>query len=139
VASAEGVWLHTSDGRRVLDLYGGHAVAALGYGHPGWTRALSEQARQLEFPEQCSAAGRAAARGGSASSVLPTWTSAACFSSTAAPRQMRMRLKMAFTITGRSHVAAIEHGFPWPHRGAGADYLGGALQSGMASRARPSM
>ncbi len=35
VVCAEGVWLNTRDGRRVLDLYGGHAVAALGYGHPG--------------------------------------------------------------------------------------------------------
>ena len=45
LVSADGVWLNTRDGRRVLDLYGGHAVAALGYGHPGWTRAITEQAR----------------------------------------------------------------------------------------------
>jgi 4-aminobutyrate aminotransferase-like enzyme len=49
VVRAEGVWLHTADGRRVLDLYGGHAVAALGYGHPGWTRALQAQAQALNF------------------------------------------------------------------------------------------
>jgi acetylornithine/N-succinyldiaminopimelate aminotransferase len=49
VASGEGVWLNTTDGRRILDLYGGHAVAALGYGHPLWTRALTEQARTLSF------------------------------------------------------------------------------------------
>ena len=30
----EGVWLETRDGRRLLDFYGGHAVALLGYGHP---------------------------------------------------------------------------------------------------------
>ena len=47
--SAEGVWLLTRDGERVLDLYGGHAVAALGYGHPGWTRALTEQAQACNF------------------------------------------------------------------------------------------
>ena len=46
VTSGEGVWLHTADGRRVLDLYGGHAVAGLGYAHPGWTQALAQQARR---------------------------------------------------------------------------------------------
>ena len=40
VASAQGVWLTNSRGERVLDLYGGHAVAALGYGHPAWTAAF---------------------------------------------------------------------------------------------------
>ena len=44
VTGAEGVWLTTRDGRRILDLYGGHAVAALGYAHPGWTQALTSQA-----------------------------------------------------------------------------------------------
>ncbi|TLZ18813.1 MAG: aminotransferase class III-fold pyridoxal phosphate-dependent enzyme, partial [Gammaproteobacteria bacterium] len=34
VASAQGVWLTSSRGERVLDLYGGHAVAGLGYAHP---------------------------------------------------------------------------------------------------------
>ena len=34
VLRGEGVWLIAPDGRRVLDLYGGHAVASLGYGHP---------------------------------------------------------------------------------------------------------
>ena len=34
IVSAEGVHLQTRDGRRILDLYGGHAVAALGYSHP---------------------------------------------------------------------------------------------------------
>ena len=31
---AAGCDIFTNDGRRILDLYGGHAVAALGYGHP---------------------------------------------------------------------------------------------------------
>jgi len=49
VVDAEGVYLHTPDGRKVLDLYGGHAVAALGYNHPRWLAALTTQARQLCF------------------------------------------------------------------------------------------
>jgi acetylornithine/N-succinyldiaminopimelate aminotransferase len=49
VVDAQGVYLHTPSGRRVLDLYGGHAVAALGYNHPRWVEALTNQARQLCF------------------------------------------------------------------------------------------
>lgn len=49
VVDARGVYLNTPDGRRVLDLYGGHAVAALGYGHPRWVAALTAQAQALAF------------------------------------------------------------------------------------------
>lgn len=49
VTDARGVYLHTPDGRRVLDLYGGHAVAVLGYGHPRWLAALNTQAQALCF------------------------------------------------------------------------------------------
>src|SRR5512140_2287000 len=49
VASGQGVWLTNSRGERVLDLYGGHAVAALGYGHAGFTRALTKQAETCNF------------------------------------------------------------------------------------------
>ena len=49
VVDAMGVYLHTPDGRKVLDLYGGHAVAAVGYGHPRWVEALTRQAQALAF------------------------------------------------------------------------------------------
>ena len=49
VASARGVWLFNSRGERVLDLYGGHAVEALGYDHAGWTAALTAQAHSCNF------------------------------------------------------------------------------------------
>jgi len=49
VTDASGVFLHTPDGRKVLDLYGGHAVAALGYAHPRWVEALTRQAQSLCF------------------------------------------------------------------------------------------
>ena len=45
----EGAWLEDADGRRVLDFYGGHAVAALGYGHPRLTEAICRQASTLHF------------------------------------------------------------------------------------------
>ena len=49
VAHGEGVWLYARDGRKILDFYGGHAVAGLGYGHPRWLAALERQARQMAF------------------------------------------------------------------------------------------
>lgn len=49
VVDGRGVFIHTNDGRRILDLYGGHAVAALGYGHPRWVEALTRQAASLAF------------------------------------------------------------------------------------------
>ena len=46
---ASGCDIFTKDGRRILDLYGGHAVAALGYGHPRLVKAISEQSKKLLF------------------------------------------------------------------------------------------
>ena len=42
-----GVWLEDAQGRRVLDFYGGHAVAALGYGHPRLSETIARAARDL--------------------------------------------------------------------------------------------
>jgi acetylornithine/N-succinyldiaminopimelate aminotransferase len=42
----EGMHLITKDGRRYLDMFSGLAVNALGYGHPGITRAIEEQVRK---------------------------------------------------------------------------------------------
>ena len=49
IERGEGVWLLDSDGRRYLDLYGGHAVTALGHGHPKLLSALHRQAPRLIF------------------------------------------------------------------------------------------
>jgi acetylornithine/N-succinyldiaminopimelate aminotransferase len=110
VVGGEGVWLTTGDGRRVLDLYGGHAVAALGYGHPIWTRALSEQAQRLSFQSNAvpiDVRVRAARRlirfsGLDFNSV---------FFVNSGAEANENALKMAFTMTRRAHVAAIEHSF----------------------------
>lgn len=110
VEHAAGVWLHTRDGRRVLDLYGGHAVAALGYGHPGWTRALQEQAAACNFQSNAvpmAVRERAAARllrfaGGAYDSV---------FFVNSGAEANENALKMAFRMTGRPHVAAVEGSF----------------------------
>jgi acetylornithine/N-succinyldiaminopimelate aminotransferase len=43
----EGAWLHTVDGRRMLDFASGIAVTGLGHAHPHLVAALTEQAHKL--------------------------------------------------------------------------------------------
>ncbi|HEY8014159.1 MAG TPA: aminotransferase class III-fold pyridoxal phosphate-dependent enzyme, partial [Dongiaceae bacterium] len=44
---AEGCHVWDADGKRYLDLYGGFAVAAIGYGHPKVVTAIQDQAATL--------------------------------------------------------------------------------------------
>ncbi len=119
VVSAEDVWLITRDGRRILDLYGGHAVAALGYGHPAWTRALAEQARSCNFQTNAVAMDvrkRAAAR-------LVRFSGldiASVFFVNSGAEANENALRLAFRITSRTHVAAVEGGFHGRTAAAGA-------------------
>ena len=125
VVSAEGVWLNIRDGRRVLDLYGGHAVAALGYGHPGWTRALTEQARSCQFQTNAvpmdvrlRAANRLVRFAGLGLDTV--------FVINRGAEANENALKMAFRMTGRSQVVALEHGFHGRTAAAGAVTWGAA-------------
>jgi acetylornithine/succinyldiaminopimelate/putrescine aminotransferase len=110
VVSAEGVWLNGSKGERVLDLYGGHAVAALGYGHPGWTRALTEQARICQFQTNALAMEvrtRAAERLVRFAGLgLDT-----VFFVNSGAEANENALRMAFRSTARTHIAALEGSF----------------------------
>lgn len=49
VVRAKGSYIYTSDGREILDLYGGHAVTPLGHGHPELTKALTQAHETLDF------------------------------------------------------------------------------------------
>jgi acetylornithine/succinyldiaminopimelate/putrescine aminotransferase len=119
VAHGEGVWLHTRDGRKILDFYGGHAVAGLGYGHPRWLAALSAQARQMAFQTNAIPLvirERAAARlakfvGLGLDTVF--WINSGAEANENA-------LKLAFKISGRSKIVALEQGFHGRTAAAGA-------------------
>jgi acetylornithine/succinyldiaminopimelate/putrescine aminotransferase len=45
----EGSYVWDADGRRYLDMYGGHCVALAGHGHPRLVAAIREQAGRLLF------------------------------------------------------------------------------------------
>jgi len=106
----EGALLYTRDGRELIDFYGGHAVALLGYGHPRLLAALSDQAETLFFQSNVvplEVRARAARR-------LVEWgpeglTRAFLVNSGAEANENALRL--AFRHTGRSRVVAIEGAF----------------------------
>src|SRR3984885_6184327 len=119
VAHGEGVWLYARDGRKILDFYGGHAVAGLGYGHPRWLAALERQARQMAFQTNAGPLGireRAAARltkfvGLGLDTVF--WINSGAEANENA-------LKLAFKISGRSKAVALEQSFHGRTAAAGA-------------------
>lgn len=119
VVSAQGVWLTNSRGERVLDLYGGHAVAALGYGHPGYTRALTEQAQSCNFQSNAVAMQvrlRAAEKLVRFSKLPMTRV----FFVNSGAEANENALKLAFRITSRQQIAAVEGSFHGRTAAAGA-------------------
>ena len=119
VAHGEGVWLYARDGRKILDFYGGHAVAGLGYAHPRWLAALERQARQMAFQTNALpmlVRERAAAKLVKFAALeLDTvfWLNSGAEANENA-------LKLAFKITGRSKAVALEQSFHGRTAAAGA-------------------
>ena len=116
---SSGCEIITDDGRHILDLYGGHAVAALGYGHPRLVAAIREQAETLLFQSNAVALdirARAAERLlGAASADLER-----VFFVNSGAEANENALRMACTVTGRNRVLAITGGFHGRTAAAGA-------------------
>jgi acetylornithine/N-succinyldiaminopimelate aminotransferase len=135
VAHGEGVWLHARDGRKILDFYGGHAVAGLGYGHPRWLAALERQARQMTFQTNALPMlirERAAARLAKFADLgLDTvfWVNSGAEANENA-------LKLAFKMTGRTKAVALEQGWHGRTAAAGA-VTWGALEKWYGFPRRP--
>jgi acetylornithine/succinyldiaminopimelate/putrescine aminotransferase len=106
----QGVWLEDAAGRRVLDLYGGHAVAALGYGHPRLVAAIEQQAEAMIFQSNAarlSVRDRAADKLAAFAGLKLTRV----FFVNSGAEANENALRLAFKVTGRKRVIAIEHGF----------------------------
>lgn len=126
VLRGEGVWLIGPDGRRVLDLYGGHAVASLGYGHPAWSKAVAEQATAMNFQSNAVPMDvrQRAGRKLIAFSRLPVKS---VFFVNSGAEANENALKMAFTLNpGRTEVVALEQSFHGRTAAAGALTWGAA-------------
>ncbi len=107
---AEGVWIHTADGRQILDVYGGHAVTALGYGHPRLLDTLARQAATLLFQSNAVALDVRARAARRLAGFMPAGLSHVFFVNSGAEANENA-LRLALKATGRPRVVALEHGF----------------------------
>ncbi len=107
---ASGCDIYTKDGRRILDLYGGHAVAALGYDHPHWVSAITEQSKQLLFQSNAVALDIRAEAAEKLTSVAPDGLERVFFVNSGAEANENA-LRMACMVTGRKKILAITQGF----------------------------
>mgnify|MGYP002622073130 CR=1 FL=1 len=107
---AAGCDIFTADGRQVLDLYGGHAVAALGYGHPRLLEAVEAQTRRLMFQSNAVALDVRAAAAEALARVAPRGLTRAFFVNSGAEANENA-LRVACRATGRGKVLAVTHAF----------------------------
>ena len=100
----------TRDGRRILDLYGGHAVAALGYGHPRLVDAIEKQSARLVFQSNAAALDVRAQAAERLLAVAPDDLARVFFVNSGAEANENA-LRMACVVTRRNKVLAVTHGF----------------------------
>ena len=116
---ASGCDIFTRDGRQILDLYGGHAVAALGYGHPSLVEAIHTQSSKLLFQSNAVALDIRADAAEKLTRVAPNGIDRVFFVNSGAEANENA-LRMALRATGRSKVLAITMGFHGRTAAAGA-------------------
>jgi acetylornithine/N-succinyldiaminopimelate aminotransferase len=110
ITDASGVFLHKPDGGKVLDLYGGHAVAALGYGHPELSAAIARQARELVFQTNALPLAVRDAAAEKLAAFGPEGLGRVFFVNSGAEANENA-LRLAFKVTGRRKAVAMEHSF----------------------------
>jgi acetylornithine/succinyldiaminopimelate/putrescine aminotransferase len=102
--------IETADGRSILDFYGGHAVAALGYGHPALVEAVTKQCRRMIFQSNAVALDIRAAAAERLVSIAPDGLTRAFFVNCGAEANENA-LRIAIRASGRHKVLALTGGF----------------------------
>jgi acetylornithine/succinyldiaminopimelate/putrescine aminotransferase len=117
--AADGCDLVTSDGKHILDFWGGHAVAALGHGHANLVQAIREQSEQFIFQSNAVALDIRATAAEQLVANSPANLTRAFFVNSGAEANENA-LKMACVATGRNKVLALTHSFHGRTAAAGA-------------------
>jgi acetylornithine/succinyldiaminopimelate/putrescine aminotransferase len=120
-----GVMLVTREGRELIDFYGGHAVALLGYGHPRLLATLSSQAETLFFQSNVVPLEIRARAARKLVEFAPEGLNRAFLVNSGAEANENA-LRLAFRKTGRGRVIAVEGAFHGRTAAAGALTWGSA-------------
>ena len=117
LVDGDGCVVHTRDGRELLDFYGGHAVAILGYRHPALLAALRKQAETLFF--QTNLVDLEVRREAATKlTALAAGDIDRAFFVNSGAEANENALRVAFRATGRTRVICLEGG--WHGRTAAA-------------------
>ncbi|MGH9883727.1 MAG: aspartate aminotransferase family protein [Pyrinomonadaceae bacterium] len=106
----EGVWIYANDGRKYLDLYGGHAVAGTGHSHPAVVAAISRQAEKLLFYSNLVYSEARARAAEKLISIAPASLSKAFFCNSGTEANENA-MRMARMATGRENIITFSGGF----------------------------
>lgn len=110
VERGQGAWIWTSDDKRYLDLYGGHAVCATGHSHPHVVKAIHDQAEKVLFYSNLvysEIRGRAAEK---LASVAPGSLTKVFFCNSGTEANENA-MRMARMTTGREKIVSFTGGF----------------------------
>jgi acetylornithine aminotransferase/acetylornithine/N-succinyldiaminopimelate aminotransferase len=110
IERGEGVWVYDSEGKRYLDLYGGHAVALVGHCHPVVVSALKDQLEKLVFYSNVVYSSTRALASEAIVSIAPSGMSSVFFCNSGAEAN-EAALKIARKFSSKKIVVAMEGGF----------------------------
>jgi len=108
--SGRGAWVVDTDGKRYLDLYGGHCVVFTGHNHPAVVQAVKDQADKLLFYSNA-VYSPARARASAALAALAPKGMGNIFFINSGAEANETAMKIARKATGRSGIVAMEGDF----------------------------
>jgi len=128
IERGEGVWVYSSEGKRYLDLYGGHAVALTGHCHPAVVEAVKKQVEKLIFYSNVVYSSVRAEVSEALVEAAPSSMDKVFFCNSGAEAN-ETAMKIATKYTGKKEILAMKGGFHGRTAGAlGATALGSYRQ-----------
>lgn len=110
IVRGRGPWVWTSENEKYLDLYGGHAVCAVGHSHPDVVKAITEQAQKLMFYSNVVYSDIRAEAAENLVAIAPEPLAKAFFCNSGTEANENA-MRIARLATGRSKIVSFAKGF----------------------------